>query len=69
MDEEEGGEEGEGDGHLVDGEEAGGEAHTPHMGAHPADLQVAPALETQGPLLHQALTDKYLTLRELIFSS
>ena len=46
MDEEEGGEEGEGDGHLVDGEEAGGEAHTPHMGAHPADLQVAPALET-----------------------
>ena len=69
MDEEEGGGEGEEDGHLVEWEEAQGEAHTPHMGAHPADFQAAPALETQGPLLHQALTDKYLTLRELIFSS
>ena len=38
------------DGHLVDGEEAPGEVHLPHMGAHRADLQVAPAPGTQGNL-------------------
>ena len=35
------------DGRLVDGEEAPGEVHPHHMGAHRADLQVAQALATQ----------------------
>ena len=38
------------DGRLVDREEAPGEVHPHHMGAHQADLQVAQALATQDSL-------------------